>query len=94
MVIVIPLLWPILDTMGVDGVWYCILVVKAIEIGLVTPPFGINVFVASGLRKDITPEGVFRAVLPMVLAEFVVIAILLLFPDLVTFLPNLSAVTE
>lgn len=91
MVIVIPLLWPILSTMGVDGVWYCILVVKAIEVGLVTPPFGINVFVASGLRKDITPEGVFRAVLPMVLAEFVVIAILLIFPDLVTFLPNLSA---
>lgn len=89
MIITVPLLFPLIDSLGVDAVWFGILVVKAIEIGLVTPPFGINVFVASSTSPIATPEGIFKAVLPMVLSEFVVIAVLIAFPVLVTGIPDL-----
>ncbi|MEW1963771.1 TRAP transporter large permease [Microbacterium sp. NPDC077644] len=89
MLITVPLLYPIAAGIGVDGIWFGILVVKAVEIGLVTPPFGLNVFVAAGISKKTTAEGIFRAVLPMILAEFVVIALLLAVPELVTWLPGL-----
>tara|TARA_B100001146_G_scaffold209953_2_gene207397 strand:+ start:590 stop:2017 length:1428 start_codon:yes stop_codon:yes gene_type:complete len=89
MLITVPLLYPITAGIGVDGIWFGILVVKAVEIGLVTPPFGLNVFVAAGISKKTTSEGIFRAVLPMILAEFVVIALLLAVPELVTWLPSL-----
>lgn len=91
MVIVIPLLWPIMSALGVDGIWFGILVVKAVEIGLVTPPFGLNVFVVSSAAPGVKPERVFAAVMPFVLAEFIVIAILMIFPQILSFLPNLAA---
>ncbi|OAV62860.1 TRAP transporter large permease [Enteractinococcus helveticum] len=91
MIIVVPLIWPILDDMGVNGIWYGLLVVKAIEIGLVTPPFGLNVFVAAGMHKKMTPEGIFKEIFPFVLVEFAVIALLMIFPELITWLPDLAS---
>ncbi|WP_353987546.1 TRAP transporter large permease [Ruicaihuangia caeni] len=92
MIIVIPLLWPVLDAVGVDAIWFGILTVKAVEIGLVTPPFGLNVYVVSSAAPGVKPEKVFAAVMPFVLAEFVVIALLMLFPQIVSFLPSLAAI--
>jgi C4-dicarboxylate transporter, DctM subunit len=90
MVIVIPLLWPVLSALDVDGIWFGILVVKAVEIGLVTPPFGLNVYVVGSAAPGVKPERVFAAVMPFVLAEFVVIALLMTFPQIVSFLPALA----
>ncbi|MPV35568.1 TRAP transporter large permease [Georgenia subflava] len=90
LVITIPLVYPVIDAMGVDGVWFGILVVKAIEIGLITPPVGLNVFVVAGSMKGMTPEGVFRAVVPFIVAEFATIIVLMAVPDLVTWLPDLA----
>lgn len=89
MVITIPLMWPVMSGLGVDGIWFGILTVKAIEIGLLTPPFGINVFVVSSVSPLVTVDKVFRAVLPLVAAEFFVIALFLMFPGIVTWLPDL-----
>lgn len=90
LVITIPLIYPVIDALGVDGVWFGILVVKAIEVGLISPPVGLNVFVVSGSHKDMTPEGVFRGVTPYILAEFATIAILLIFPQISTILPTIA----
>ncbi|MGB3413450.1 MAG: TRAP transporter large permease subunit, partial [Microbacteriaceae bacterium] len=90
MVIVVPLIYPIISALGVNGIWFGILTVKAMEIGLLTPPVGVNVFVASGISKDVTAAGIFKAITPMYLTEVAVIIILIVFPDLVTIIPDLA----
>lgn len=90
LVITIPLIYPVVDALGVDGIWFGILVVKAIEIGLISPPVGLNVFVVAGSTPEMTPEGIFRGVIPFILAELVTIVVLILFPELVTWLPRVA----
>ncbi|WP_167050580.1 TRAP transporter large permease [Salinibacterium sp. ZJ77] len=88
LVIVVPLTYPTLIGLGFDGVWYGILIVKMIEISLITPPVGLNAFVisaATGVRLD----KVFRGLLPFVLVELIIVAILLFFPEITLFLPAL-----
>jgi TRAP-type C4-dicarboxylate transport system permease large subunit len=90
LVIVVPLTYPTLMELGFDGVWYGILLVKMIELGLITPPVGLNAFViasASGLKV----ETVFRGLVPFMVTELVLVTVFLLFPDLVLFLPSLVA---
>lgn len=89
LVIAIPLMYPIVAAEGLDPIWFGILTVKAIEIGLLTPPFGINVFVALGTSKMTTLEGIFRSVIPFIITELIVIFILIAFPSLTSFLPSL-----
>jgi len=90
LVIAVPLMHPIVTGLGFDGVWFAILVVKMIEVGLVTPPVGVSCFVVSG-TTGVPVQTVFRGILPLVLVELGVVAILFLFPDLVLFLPSLVA---
>lgn len=89
LVIAIPLMYPIVAAEGLDPIWFGILTVKAIEIGLLTPPFGINVFVALGTSKMTTLEGIFKSVIPFIVTELIVIFILIAFPVLTSFLPSL-----
>jgi len=89
LLIVIPLLWPVMDQMGVDGIWYGVLAMKATAIGLIAPPVGINVFVAAGMSKHVSAERIYQAILPFFLVEIVVIAVLIIFPGISTFLPDL-----
>ncbi|HHU38413.1 MAG TPA: TRAP transporter large permease [Propionibacterium sp.] len=86
--ITVPILYPVATQLGFDGVWLAIMVVKLIEIGLVTPPVGINCFVVSasgGVRLEL----VFRGVLPLVLVDFAVLVVLYLVPGLSLWLPSL-----
>jgi len=87
-----PLLHPIVTDLGYDGIWFGILFIKCIEIGLLTPPVGLNVFVVAGLFKDLRVEDVFRRITPFILAELVVTAILFAFPDIITALPRWAGV--
>lgn len=89
LVIVIPLAFPILSAAGVDGIWFGILVVKAIEIGLISPPVGLNVFVAAGSWPGLKVGKIFRHAIPIGAMDFVTIAVLMAFPALVTWLPSL-----
>lgn len=85
-----PLLHEILTSYGFEGIWLAILIVKVAEMALITPPVGMNVFVYSGAVKEASLGTAFRGVIPFILADFVVVAILITVPDIVTFLPNLS----
>jgi C4-dicarboxylate transporter DctM subunit len=89
LLIVIPLLWPVMDQMGVDGIWYGVLAMKATAIGLIAPPVGINVFVASGISKHVSAERIYQAIMPFFIVEIIVIAVLIAFPSISTFLPDL-----
>lgn len=91
LLIVTPIAYPVVVTeLGFDGVWFGIMMVKFIEIGLLTPPVGINVFVVSGLFPGLRAERIFVRILPFLIAELVVCAILFGFPEITTFLPDLA----
>lgn len=90
LVITVPILLPIAVEFGFNPIWLGIMVVKLIEIGMVTPPVGINCFVVAGATK-IKTETVFAGVLPLVVVDLVVVAILFFVPDIALFLPSLDA---
>jgi len=92
LLILAPLFHPIVTEFGYDEIWFGILFIKTIEIGLLTPPVGLNVFVVSGLFKDLRVEDVFRRITPFILMEFVVTALLFSFPDIITILPRMAGV--
>lgn len=87
--ITVPLMYPALDALGVDGIWLGILIVKLVEIGLITPPVGLNAFVLSGSVPRLPVHTVFKGLFPFVLLELGLVVLFLLVPELITFLPNL-----
>lgn len=85
-----PLLHPILTGYGFDGIWIGVLIVKVAEMALITPPVGMNAFVYSGAVREADLGKVFRGIVPFVVADLVVVALLIAFPAVVTFLPSMS----
>ena len=89
MVMTLPLTFPIVMSLGFDPIWYGVLLTMLIEAGLLTPPVGMNLFILQGLRPDY-PFGVLvRGAMPFFLVLLLVIAVIVVFPDLVTYLPRL-----
>lgn len=89
MLLTLPLLYPILLNMQVDMVWMGIIIVKLLELGLITPPVGMNLFVIKATMPDTPLEKIVRQVIWFVLADIVMLAILISFPSISTFLPSL-----
>jgi TRAP-type C4-dicarboxylate transport system permease large subunit len=88
LILTIPILYPLMDNLGFDLIWYSVLMVRIIEIGMITPPFGINLFILTGVINE--PLGVlYRGVIPFVIADFCHVALLVMVPQLSTFLVNL-----
>lgn len=90
-VITVPLIYEPIVNLGFDGLWLGIIVVKLVEIGMITPPVGMNVYVASGTVDNLPAERIFRQVWWFIVADLVVIGLLFAFPEIVTWLPNLMA---
>lgn len=88
LVITVPLIYPVAMDMGFDGIWLGVMIIKLIEIGMVTPPVGINVFVVAGTARIPTME-VFRGVWPFVLLELLLLAVFFVWPDMLLWLPSL-----
>lgn len=88
-VLTLSILHPIVTSIGFDGIWFGVIMVMVVNIGLLTPPLGVSIFVIKGVAKDVPIQTIFRGVTPMVLAMIVCTAILIVFPQLVTFLPDL-----
>jgi TRAP-type C4-dicarboxylate transport system permease large subunit len=89
MLLTLPLLYPILLNMQVDMIWMGIIIVKLLELGLITPPVGMNLFVIKATMPDTPLETIVRQVVWFVLADIVMLAILIAFPSISTFLPTL-----
>lgn len=89
MLLTIPIFFPITQALGIDPIWFGILVVVAIEISLITPPVGLNVFILKIMVRNISLTTIFRGILPFFIADLVRLAILLAFPALVLFLPRM-----
>ncbi len=85
----VPIFYPVVQALGFDPIWFGVIIVLVTEMGVITPPVGINVYVVHGIAKDIPLETIFRGVFPYLLALLVCCGILLLFPQLALFLPGL-----
>jgi TRAP-type C4-dicarboxylate transport system permease large subunit len=89
MLIAVPLFHPVATSLGFDGLWFGILIVKMIELSLITPPVGINVFVVAGVCPEVDVADAFRGIAPFALVDLMTVALLVAFPAIVTFLPSL-----
>jgi C4-dicarboxylate transporter, DctM subunit len=88
--IVVPLAHPVIVELGYSGIWFGVMLVKMIEIGLITPPVGINIFVAAGAAPGVSVTDGFRGVWPFGLMDLVTVAVLFAFPVISTALPAMS----
>lgn len=86
-----PLLHPILVGYGFEGIWLGVLIVKVAEMALITPPVGMNAFVYSGSVPEAGLGRIFRGIVPFIIADLLVVTVLILVPDIVTFIPELSS---
>jgi tripartite ATP-independent transporter DctM subunit len=83
----VPFVFPVVAALGFDPLWFGILLVTVAEIGLITPPVGMNLFVLQGVAPDIRQATIVRGIVPFFAADMVRLALLLLFPALVLWLP-------
>ena len=85
----VPIFFPVATTLGFDPIWFGVVIVLITEMGVITPPVGINVYVVYGIVEDVKLETIFKGVMPMLLALVVCNLILLFFPKIALFLPSL-----
>jgi len=84
-----PILLPIINDAGFDPYWFAVILTINMEIGLITPPVGLNLYVINGIAPDVPLQDVLRGALPFVLLMALTIVLLALFPELATWLPDL-----
>src|SRR4051812_46404580 len=84
----VPVFFPLIVHLGVDPIWFGILIVVVVEIGLISPPVGMNLFVLNTLLPQVPTRTIFRGVLPFMAVDCVRLAILIAFPVLSTWLPS------
>ena len=88
MVITLPFIFPMSQTLGIDPIWFSVLLIKLVEIAAITPPIGLNLYaVLTAAGSEVTARQIFIGVLPFVLLEFVFLALLLSVPEIATWLP-------
>ncbi|MFP4428281.1 MAG: TRAP transporter large permease [Desulfovermiculus sp.] len=90
----IPIFYPVIQQIGYDPIWFGIIIVLVTQLGVITPPVGINVYVVYGVTRGLPGEGVrlesiFRGVMPFLLAILASIVLMTIFPDIILLLPNL-----
>lgn len=88
----IPIFYPIaVDTLGYDPIWFGVIIVLVVAMGVITPPVGMNIYILKGVVPDIPLETMFKGVWPFLLAIIVCLVLIMIFPQIALFLPNLIA---
>jgi len=86
----IPIFYPIaVDTLGYDPIWFGVIIVLVVAMGVITPPVGMNVYVLKGVVPDVPLETIFKGIWPFLFAIIVCIALIMIFPGIATYLPDL-----
>jgi tripartite ATP-independent transporter DctM subunit len=88
MVLTVPIVFPIITALGYDPIWFGIFMVIVLEMGLISPPVGINVFVVKGVAEDVPMGRIFAGILPFWVAMLVCVLLLIAFPKIALFLPD------
>jgi len=89
MVLTMPVIYPVVQALHFDPIWFGVIAVLMMEAGLITPPMGLNIFTVAGVAKDVPVETIFRGVAPFLLSIFAVVFVLSVFPQIATILPRL-----
>ena len=84
----VPILFPVVLLLGFDPIWFGVIIVLVAEMGVITPPVGINVYVIKGVAPDVPLETIFKGIFPFLAAIIVCVIILLFFPQIALFLPG------
>jgi len=90
LLLTLPVVFPVMTKLGFDPIWFGIIVVKMVEVGLLTPPVGLNCYVVNGVRPDIPLHEIFRNIWPFLIADFGCVALFTAFPGIVTWLPSVA----
>ena len=85
----VPIFYPVVISLGYDPMWFGVIIVLVTQIGVITPPVGVNVYVVSGVAKDVPLHVIFNGVVPMLIALIVGTLMLIPFPQIALFLPSL-----
>ncbi len=88
MVLTLPIFFPVIVSLGFDPIWFGVVVVMVLEMGLITPPVGINVFIVKSVAPDVPLKEIFIGVLPFLIAMIIAMIFIIMFPAIALYLPN------
>ena len=88
LVLTMPIFFPVITALGFDPIWFGVLVVLTLEMGLISPPVGVNVFIVKSVAPQVPLKDIFIGVMPFWLVMIVAILLMIVFPDIVLVLPN------
>jgi len=88
LMLTLPIVFPAITALGYDPIWFGIIAVKMCEICLITPPVGLNCYIVRSVAPDISLEEIFRGIIPFVAMDVLTVAVLIAFPQIITFLPS------
>ena len=88
-ILTVPIFYPVVMALGYDPIWFGVVIVLIIEMAVITPPVGINVYGIAGVAKDVPMETIFRGILPFFLMLLLALAIITALPQIATFLPSM-----
>jgi C4-dicarboxylate transporter DctM subunit len=84
----LPIIFPVVKAMGFSGIWFGILVTKLIEVSLITPPVGLNVYVIKGILPEVETSTIFKGCIPFLVMDILTLAVLFFFPQITLWLPS------
>jgi tripartite ATP-independent transporter DctM subunit len=90
-ILTIPIVFPLIKSLGFDLIWFGIITVRLFEIAQITPPVGMTVFVISGVQKDVSMTTIYRGIIPFLIADICHLTLLIIFPQIALFLPSLMS---
>jgi tripartite ATP-independent transporter DctM subunit len=88
-ILTVPIFYPVVARLGFDPIWFGVIMVLVSEMGVITPPVGLNVYVIHGVAKDVPLFTIFRGIAPFLLMMIVCIIFVIIFPQIALFLPNI-----
>lgn len=87
-ILTVPIVYPVVISLGFDPIWFAVIIVMTVELGLIHPPVGMNVFVIKSVVPELTFSRIFKGVAPFIVTDLVRLALLIAFPILATWLPS------
>jgi TRAP-type C4-dicarboxylate transport system permease large subunit len=87
-ILTVPIIFPVIVQLGFDPIWFGIIIVMTVELGLIHPPVGMNVFVIKSVVPDVSFTTIFRGVIPFILTDLLRLVILIAFPIIALWLPG------
>ena len=87
-ILTVPIIFPVVTALGFDPIWFGVIIVMTVELGLIHPPVGMNVFVIKSVVKDVSFTTIFKGVMPFIVTDIVRLVILIAFPVVALYLPS------